>query len=288
MKTGVIIGRFQTPFLHEAHIALIKHVISKSDQVIILLGLAAIKGSSRNPLDYQTRAEMIREMFPQVTIAYIKDCRSDEVWSKNLDKIIRDLAKGDVKLYGSRDSFIPFYKGKYPVTELDSDTHISATVLREKARSNVINSPDFRAGVVYGIADKFPTVYTTVDIAILNEDGSRVLLGRKKGEKGFRFIGGFASPDSTSFEADARREVSEEVGIEITDPKYVKSYLINDWRYSKEDCKIKTIFFVAKYQSGRVEAQDDIDEASWFDIDKLTRDDIVEEHTPLLETLKSL
>lgn len=287
IKTGVIVGRFQTPFLHEAHKTLIETVIKKSDHVIVLLGLSPIKGSDRNPLDYQTRVEMIRSDYPQVTIGYIKDCRSDKVWSKNLDTVISDLAKpGNITLYGSRDSFIPFYSGKFETKELDSDKIISATSLRDDAKRKVISSPDFRAGVVYGTADKYPTVYTTVDIAIFDSpEKKKILLGKKKGENSYRFIGGFSEPTSDSFEVDARREVFEEANININSIQYLGSFKVNDWRYKNESSKIKTIFFSAIYESGRVQAGDDIDEVKWFNLSELSTKDVIEEHHELLQTL---
>ena len=287
MKTGVIIGRFQTPYLHEAHIKLIEHVRKNSDQVIILLGLSPVKGSDRNPLDYQTRVEMLKNKFPSITIGYVKDTRCNGEWSKNVDRVVSDLSRpgNSVTLFGSRDSFIPYYSGKFPTKELDSETTVSATVLREEAKRQVSNTADFRAGVIYGVSDRYPIVYTTVDVAILSEDGSKLLLARKKGEAKFRFVGGFSCVNSSSFEEDARREVNEETGISITDPKYLGSFLIDDWRYRNEGAKIKTIFFTAFYQFGKVEAKDDIEFAAWFDIDKITINDIMEEHVPLLNKL---
>ncbi len=295
MKTGVIIGRFQTPFLHTAHIALIEKAISKSDQVIILLGLSPIRGSSRNPLDYQTRVTMIREKFPNIIFGYVQDVRCDYAWSQSVDEQVSRLAKpGEITLYGSRDSFIPFYSGKHKVVELDSETIVSATMLREDAKRKVLNTTDFRAGIVYGTADRYPTTFTTVDVAIIDfdpkqgEKSGRILLGRKKGERRFRFIGGFASPESNSFEEDALREVREETGLNLDALQYVGSFKIDDWRYRNDSSKIKTIFYIGYYNSGRVQAADDIEEAQWFDLSKLTVDCVVDEHAPLFYALASI
>lgn len=287
MTTGVIVGRFQTPFLHEAHIKLINTVIKKCDRVIVILGISNVRGSSTNPLDYETRRKMIHEAFPDVVISYAKDQKSDAVWSRNIDSTIDTLkTSGEVTLFGSRDSFIPFYHGKYPTKELDSDIIISATELRNQAAKKACCSADFRAGVIYSASDRYPTVYTTVDVAIFNGDNSKILLGRKSGEDKFRFIGGFSEPSSVSFEMDARREVYEEANININNLNYVGSYNIDDWRYKKEASKIRTMLFSCNYESGQVKAGDDICEVKWFDFSNLETADIVEEHGILLKALK--
>lgn len=288
LNVGVIIGRFQTPFLHEAHRSLIQRVCDTHKKVIIILGCSPLRGTMKNPLDIEARTKMIREAYPDVIISYIKDCALDEVWSKNLDLIIKDLVTPSEKpiLYGSRDSFIPHYKGKYKTLELESDVIMSATELRMKAYSGVVNNSDFRTGVIWQTANKYPTVYTTVDVAIFNEDKTKMLLGRKPNEVLFRFIGGFSDPKSSSFEADARREVMEEAGIELSDVSYVGSCLIDDWRYRSEQDKIKTLIFVGKYQSGKPTAGDDIAEISWRHINTLTEKDFVPEHRKIFLILK--
>lgn len=285
MEIGVIIGRFQTPFLHEAHINLIESVIRKHKKVIILLGVSVLRGTFRDPLDFQTRALMIRDRFPEAIISHVTDNRSNEAWSKNVDNVI-DTLKSPIDspiLYGSRDSFIPYYSGKYPTKELDSDVVMSATSLREAALQNVKNSNDFRAGVIVGASTRYPTVFTTVDVAIFN--GDKILLGRKKNEEKFRFIGGFADVNSNSFEEDAIREVAEETTLSIDGLTYVGSYAIDDWRYRKVSDKIRTIFFKGTYQFGRAEPKDDIAEVKWFEFTKLTEDDIIPEHIILFKAL---
>lgn len=288
-QVGGVIGRFQTPYLHEGHIELLNIVCDDHEKVIIFLGLSPLRGSKKNPLDYQAREQMIREKFPHVIIQYIKDVMDDEVWSKNLDSQISDLIgpSQKIRLYGSRDSFIKGYKGKFPVTELVPTRIISATEIREKAYVKAKNSEDFRIGVIHQSGNKYPTVYTTVDIAIFNDDETKILMAKKPNEKKYRFVGGFSSPESPSFEADARREVAEETHLEITDPIYIGSYLIPDWRYEHEEDKIKTLFFKSKRAFGKEEPDDDICELRWFEFGKIQNSDIVYNHRILLEALKN-
>lgn len=282
---GVIVGRFQTHELTDAHIQLIETVCKAHDKVIILLGLSPLMATTRNPLDFESRKQMILNHFPDVTIAYIKDVSDDSVWSSKLDEIVSDLTSPTQSsvLYGGRDSFSTHYNGIHHVRNLESNTYISATEVRKRLRRSVSNSPDFRHGVVWASMNRYPTSYTTVDVAVFNEDQTEILLARKSGESKYRLIGGFASPDSESFEDDARREVSEEAGIEIGDLKYIGSKLINDWRYRNEVDKIKTMLFTSKIVFGRPEPKDDIVELRWFNLIQLTDNNIVDEHIKLIQ-----
>jgi|688.fasta_scaffold169483_5 bifunctional NMN adenylyltransferase/nudix hydrolase len=285
---GIVIGRFQVHELHSAHLDLIQSVCNEHEKVIIFLGLSPLMVTSNNPLDFESRKQMILESFPKVIVMYIKDNPSDEVWSKDLDEKIRDLASPtqSVVLYGSRDSFITHYSGKYRTQELMQETYISGSEIRKNISKKVKSSADFRAGVIWASGNRFPTCFPCVDIAIFNEDYSKILLARKAKETLYRFVGGFADPKSDCYETDARREVQEETGLEIGDLKYLGSTIINDFRYRREIDKVKTLFFVGKILFGRPEANDDICEVKFFDIDKLTATDMIPEHKPLFDMLQ--
>lgn len=130
-----------------------------------------------------------------------------------------------------------------------------------------------------------PFVYPTVDVAVFDRIGQNILLGRKPRKRLFQFIGGFADVKSICYEADAGREVNEEVDIGITPPLYVGSIIVDDERYRGKKDKIKTLFFRAVHVSGVPKAKDDIAEVKWFRFDKLKPSDIVKKHRPLLKML---
>ena len=286
---GVIIGRFQVHELHSAHLDLIQSVCDLHEKVIIFLGLSPLMVTQNNPLDFESRKQMLVDSFPKVLVMYIKDTPSDENWSKDLDEKIKDLVSPtqSVVLYGSRDSFISHYSGRHSTQELLQETYISGSEIRKGISKKVKNSTEFRAGVIWGAYNQYPKCYPTVDIAIFNEDYTKILLGRKPKESKFRFVGGFADPKSDSYEADARREVQEETGLEVGDLKYIQSFKVQDWRYKNEvDC-IKTLLFKCKVMFGRPTANDDIAEVKWFDFSTLTADMLVREHGKMLEPLQN-
>ncbi len=288
-EVGVIVGRFQVPHLHEAHLDLIRSVRERHPVTLIVLGIAPVLVTRNNPLDFESRKQMLLEAFPDVTVLLLKDVASDEEWSRRLDEILGDAyPTAGFTLYGGRASFLECYSGRHRAVELarEHESAVSGTDLRREVSARAKGTADFRAGVVFAAFNQYAKCFPTVDVAIFSEDGTKILLARKPHEKLFRFFGGFADPGSTSYEADARREVMEECGVEISAPQYLGSTLIDDWRYRAEVDKIKTLFFSATYVSGRAEANDDIAEVRWFDAATLGQDDVVPTHHPLLSLLR--
>ncbi len=290
---GVIVGRFQVPELHDAHRALIRTVMERHDKVILVLGMSPVGPTANNPLDFQARSQMIFEEFPGLIVTSIKDLPSDAAWSARLDGIVADLVTPSqtVVLYGSRDSFLDHYSGRFSKAELLQESYVSGTQIRKKITSgSTFNSAAFRAGVVWGASCKYPTCYVAVDIAVFDymQDGS-ILLARKSTDPAneWRFIGGFLDPTKgTCLEDNARREVAEEAsGIEIGDLKYVSSQLVDDWRYRNEADKIMSVLFKARYLHGAPKPADDICELKWFKLTDVTESTFVPSHRPLWGSL---
>lgn len=290
-EVGVIVARFQTDDLTQGHKELIDFVLDNHQKVIIFLGLHPVIGTLENPLDFQARRQMVRESYPEkeypsLEVAYIKDINNDEIWSRHLDGQIDSLAHNQtVVLYGSRDSFKPHYYGKHLVQELEATTNISATEIRRRIKATTRPSRDFRAGIIHNAANQYPKVHTTVDIAITNDDETELLLGKKENENKWCFVGGFADVNRHPFEHDAKREGLEETKLEISEPQYVCSMYIDDWRYrDSRDC-IKTLFFKAKRVFGAVIASDDLPEAKWFKVSDLKPEMLVGSHDKLFVKL---
>jgi len=287
---GVIIGRFQVHELHDAHKEMIEAVLARHNKVVLFLGVSPTLSTKRNPLDFLSRKVMFEEQYGNriSVILPLNDKKSDQVWSKQVDTKIREVfSLGSVVLYGSRDSFIPHYHGQFDVIELVPSSLVSATEIRNSVSKRVERSREFRAGVIYACYNSFNIVHPVIDVAIMNEDETKVLLGRKHQEDKFRFIGGFADVTDENLEQTVRREAGEETGLEIGDIQYIASMKVRDWRYrSDSERSIMTSFFKAKKVFGAEKGDDDIAEVKWHVVADLKENELVDEHNHLLEILK--
>ena len=100
-------------------------------------------------------------------------------------------------------------------------------------------------------------------ILVLIHDGPRVLLVHKPGwGSRFSIVAGFVGP-AESLEQCVRREVCEEVGVDITDITYVSS---QPWPFPHQ----LMIGYMARYVGGELcPDQKEIDQAAWFRFDQL-------------------
>ncbi len=289
--TGVIVARFQTPFLHEGHRYLLNEITRKHNKVVIVLGVSPVKGTKRNPFDFYTREQMIRKDYPGLVVLPLADHPSDIVWSNELDRILTTTFPNEsFILYGSRDSFISHYYGSIQTADLPEIGNHSASQIREGVSDKISNTEDFRLGINYACFNMYEKVYPTVDIALVQNKNQFVLLGRKPRQTGWRLPGGFVDPTDDSYESAARRELIEECGtIETGDMEYLGSAKIDDWRYRHESDKIISLLFKTEFLFGSPKASDDLEEVKWFAVDHLQnmieQNSIVPEHHVLIEIL---
>lgn len=286
-SVGVIVARFQTPELHAGHRYLIETVRSLHQDVFVVLGSPRFEFPTElNSMDFVTRRLMVRKAYPRVEIGALTDCGSDVIWSEALDALIAEAYPLEAVLYGSRDSFVPHYKGKWRTVELPSYQEVSATSLRQETGLTACDTKDFRKGIIYAAATRPGVVFPTVDIAIIDRAQSRVLLGARRTEGGrLRFFGGFVDPKDESLEEAALREAREEAGpIMLRGLRYLGSHRVRDPRYWGTKDGILTSLFVVEYVSGEPKAQDDIDGLEWVLFsDAPSR--FVKEHVPLWNML---
>lgn len=268
-RIGVIVGRFQVSELTYGHISLIEHALYFNDEVLVFIGVAPTKGERCNPLTYEIRKDMIKSAYPNVEILPIKDIGNVIKWNAMLDSLLEPYKEMnyEITLYGSRDSMVTTYQGKYKTEYVEPEFVDSGTNHRklDSVYSKDKNTKDFRRGIIFAAYDRFPSGYPTVDIICV--DGDMLLLGKKPFQDKHCMIGGFFDPSvDTNYENAAIREFEEETGLKVKDPYYFMSTIIDDWRYKKEVDKIISTVFIVEYQGGTWKANDDISELKWFNI----------------------
>lgn len=295
---GVIIARFQTPYLTEGHRNLIESVRARHDKFVIILGVALVVPSRSNPLDFVTRHAMIQEMYPGTEVLPLMDQKFDSSWSRELDSLLRKLHPHEkIVLYGGRDSFIGHYKGKFATVELAPNISESGTEARKGAFHSVQSSEDFRRGICYATANQYHKSVPTVDVAIekreistnkitlLSTDILWVLLAHKNedGSGKWRFVGGHINVGKETAEQGGRRESREETGCSVGVMTYIGSVPINDWRYVGTGDSVFTTFFSGLYVDGAPNGDDDVNEVKWFKVESLNETMFVPEHHILLD-----
>ncbi len=251
-EVGVIIGRFQTNKLHQGHRDLINFALENHRKVIILLGMSKMPNTTKNPLDFASRKLMIQKEFPSVNILPISDTKTNEKWSEEVDRII-EIPYGEKKtvIYGSRDSFIPYYSGVNEVIELEPSETYNATNIRKEIARETLDSDDFRAGVIYSTFNHKPEIKPFVNTIVQNFNGE-ILLGKYKDDKYYHLIGDFVKDSDDSLESATIRTLNQITGnnININNVKYLTSSKFVDWRHRGESSSIMTTIMLADYNFG--------------------------------------
>lgn len=87
MKRGLFIGRFQ-PF-HNGHFEAIKKLLSKYEEVIVVIGSSEDSYTKENPFTCGERIQMIRDSFsknelPKLVIVPVPDVNDNRIWVDHL------------------------------------------------------------------------------------------------------------------------------------------------------------------------------------------------------------
>lgn len=285
---GVVVARFQVPALHEGHRYILDYLLERHTTALVILGCSPIM-TDRNPLSFEMRRGMIESMYPQKFTIVSSDSlpSSCEERSRRIDEIIRNTFQNRrAVIYGSRDSFVHTYRGVFETHEVPTIFSGSATEIREKV--DLIDSTDFRSGVIYANLHRKRVGYPTVDVAILDPTFQQVLLVGKKDEEGkLRFPGVFFDPElDDSYESAAVRCVVKEIPSITTTPlQLLRSLKLDDWRFRKTQDRIITILLRTQYVGGTPLPGKGIDQVSWNDIGSLS-EVLVDCHKPLAQILK--
>lgn len=292
---GVIIGRFQTDVLHEAHRKIIAYARERHPHVLVFIGVRNSPPTSTNPLPYLAREQAIRTEFPDVVTMPLLDCMTNEEWSKNIDSgILSAFGWRKAILYSGRDGCIPDYTGIHLAESVTLNIkEISGTIVRERIGLRVENSPEFRRGMIYAMQNLPNRIYPTVDIAMfkahqddVNNDDVKILICRKVGEPGWRLPGGHLNLNEKP-QLAASRELFEETGLSGDGEfRWLDDFVIDDWRVrGVQGVSYLTSLWSTQYQYGTPKAMDDINECQFVSTRTLKKEDFVLEHQVFFEAI---
>ena len=280
LKIGVIVGRWQVDELHEGHLHLINEAKKQVDILLVGVCNSYLPTTANNPLTVSQRLRMFDNIVAVNAKFVLQDHPSDRVWSMNLDERVQDtllflgvygIKTENITIFHGRDTTATHYHGLMQLQEVDAVPDISAT----KVRADIgkwqfgedYGTTAYRRGVIWANQNRFPTVYSTVDGAVVRiiDNKLHLLMIKKNKADGYLLPGGFAEIGSTH-EEDVLREIKEETTIIADDPVYLGSFVQDDWRYRYEVDEIRTNLFVCYYVSGEPLGQDDADWAGWVNM----------------------
>lgn len=312
-RIGVMVARMQAPAPTKAHHHLIQEVQLLSDVAVLVLGQAPVRLVPRDPMPASLRKRMVQEHYgSNIEYLILNDFpESDAVWSQNLDELLeRYYPEDEVTLYGARDSFLPYYTGKYPTMTLwiDNCEGVSASDVREsiyEGRYRIKDNESYNAGFIAASVNPYPTSYQAVDAATLVlrhgiVSDYYILLGLKPGRTKWCLPGGFVDPDKDlddtglMLEGAAARELEEETGIKVpvASFKYCGSFRMDNPRYRRTPHKIGTAIFTVQVTDEQVLKAIPSDDLSkglqLFRLRDLDMDTVLPEHHILVNHLKKL
>lgn len=140
--TGLLVGRFQT--FHKGHQKLVDTGLMLCDRLLVLIGSSQECGTERNPLNINTRTEMLRTVYPtdRVMIYAIPDLTDENdirpEWGDYLmEAVDRYIYKApELMIYGNDDSRSKWFSKEAIINTSEFIVNrgaipISATMLRE-------------------------------------------------------------------------------------------------------------------------------------------------------------
>lgn len=315
-NVGVLVMRMQTPTPTAGHLQLMHAVLERSDEVCVILGESPVRLDPKNPMPVKLRRQLVREQFPDFRVLGLHDDEDNDRWSANLDLLIEQVypaAENAVTLYGSRDSFVPYYAGpnKTEVILFETHTDVSATNIRQRIYDGYYlpgSLPDYAAGFVAGANSGYPTSYQAVDIAYFVRDSTKqglaqfdIVLGNRYPGGPMRLPGGFTDPSDAGlvdggsfFECVASRELLEETGIDVPPQHlaFVGSFRVDDWRFRGSAHKIATALTMCITDGGhpdarpQLSADDDLGEVFYANFASVNLEQVTVTHRPLFKVLK--
>lgn len=261
------------------------------------------KATRNNIVPINLMEAKIRIAFPNNPILVVKAIRNSYNWATSITEayFLNGGSDNIDKIYFDNEYLFNRFNegiGDNPIAKLISIDYYFQTEVANSKLGTTIMDDQFINGVIHANTKKYPAVIPTVDVGIVFESDphhlNSIIVGKKKGDNFYHFIGGFVDPTDKSYESAACREAFEETNIIITrdELEYLGSRRINDWRYGDQTDKIITHLYCVKYNETQSElirrymvAKDDILELIEFPLLASEEHKITPLHRKLFKTI---
>jgi len=145
---GYTIGRFNP--LQNGHLAMLAQVRDENDHMVVLVGSAAESRTHKNPLSFEERKSVLRQLFPKAVVLPLPDMPSDEDWVRMMESTVlmgidslRLEGPVQARLYSADATRADDYSLRcgwvanmghqvVPVTPVKAATDLSSTLVRDR------------------------------------------------------------------------------------------------------------------------------------------------------------
>lgn len=294
---GVVVGRFQVAELTAGHISLLNKA-NDHGKMCVVIGVTSQAVTQDDPLDYPSREQMIREIYPEAQVLPIHDQPLNALWVQNLNDAVGSIYQfSELTFYHGRDSgFAKVYKGKHKVQEVDPVEGVSGTRSREDIAGTTVGSRAWRAGAIHAAYNQYARINLCVDIGVTRSRGNpedpngpdilELLVGSRVNEGGaFRLPGGHVDGTDPDTSFAAQRELTEETGLEVSHLSLVGGYRVKSWRASKNVTYFTNLYH-AQYGFGAAKGADDLDKVQWLPFSRIDKVAWADDHLMLATMIK--
>lgn len=250
MKIGVVVGKFQTPYLTEAHQHLFDKAIEENDQLVIFVLDKHIEFTDNNPLPYRIREDMLLQNFwgesnGRISIYPLQEQKYASVLQHNLDSTLLShwSASHEFTLYSGADGVGSFYDGLCKVEICEFQSRKKSKQLRSYAFDKEDYEKEIAQGMIHAVGHKPPLCYNYVVSIVRARDGLITIKYPDTKYLSFPTIE-LNSEHNSIIEASFSHITTLVPGASLTQGSHLHSIKVDDWRFrdSEDFCFYHAVY----------------------------------------------
>jgi hypothetical protein len=248
---GIIVGKFQVPYLAEHHKKIIEDTARKHRDVLILLLTPEITNTKRSPLGSTYRGDMLKRFWDTIPVAdkgkfewaVVGEYKDSELFFEAIDKKIAAWAThtrpNRTIVFGGNDKEMwKYYSGLSKLEDVGyySETKSAAAIRNEYAWVEHQKTKDFGYGVIHTV-NNLKGRDMIYGVGLVRDKARDILFVKYDNESKWTLprVNLWESSKATLEETIRLGICQQFYGIHIKNPTYNKSYRSTDWRFRKID-----------------------------------------------------